>query len=153
MLPLLERLEVDPGECCCCCCELGDEEAAAAAVADAVSDDGGWAAAGDPPLLTGSCIVAAGAAVSAAFLGSESPLAVELAASASRRSSSSACLVFTSVMTFSMLEAPPAPSGTTEGAFDEREVSAAESFLTVLMGSLSCYTHYQRTVSLCCCSS
>ena len=145
---------MDPGECCCW--ELGAEEVAAAAVADAVPDDGGWAAAGDPPLLTGSCMVAA--AVSAAFLGSDSPLTVEVAALAFRRSSSSARLVFLSspctsaVTTLSGLEAPPAPapSGTTEGAFEEREASAAESFLPVLMGSLSCYTHYQQsTVSLC----
>ena len=34
MLPLLERLEVDPGECCCCCCGVAEGEAATTVVED-----------------------------------------------------------------------------------------------------------------------
>ena len=75
MLPLLERLEVDPGECCCCCCGLDDGEVATTVVVDGAPEDGGAAedgrgadvvgapAAMAPPLLTGNCIVTDVAAV------------------------------------------------------------------------------------------
>ena len=163
MLPLLERLEVDPGECCCCCCGVDDGDVATVAttvVEEDAPDDGcaaggGGGGGGDvgcaedaaeaPPLLTGSsCIVADVAAVSP---GSDSLPTVAVVVLVSARSSPCPRAFFSSALMlasspFLGLRDPAASnSGVTDGVFDLRDVTTADAFSTVLMGSLLDYTH------------
>ena len=144
MLPLLERLEVDPGECCCCCCGVDDGDVATVAttvVDDDAPDDGcaagggGGGGGGDvgcadaaeaPPLLTGSsCIVADVAAVPPGSPGSDSLPTVAVVVLVSARARSSPCprVFFSSARIlaaspFLGLRDPAATSGVTDGVFD-----------------------------------
>ena len=165
MLPLLERLEVDPGECCCCCCcGVAEGEAATTVVEEDALEDGGAgggrgrgpedcaaAAAGAPatmapPLLTGSCIVTGVGAVppTLELLAAGGPVVLASTCSFAlpRLIFPSASSPFLGVDVYFGVEDPAAPpGGVTEGVFDDgRGDVTADSFLTVLMGSLLDYT-------------
>ena len=111
------------------------------------ADAGGAPATEAPPLLTGSCIVVDVAAVPP---GSESLPTVAVVVLVSGGSSPFSRVFFSSARIllkmrasspFFRLRASAAPSGDTDGAFEGGDDSTADSFPTVLMGSLLVFTH------------